>query len=111
MPSSSRRGGIDQQKLEVIKSLMATGSYHYSGKVRRFIAEGWYEAADLEQCIFTATTIHKIEVDDMKTALDGRKYTILGRDTQGEPFYTCGKILLNRHDQRQYFFITAHDAT
>ncbi len=42
MPSSSRRGGTGQSKqLAVIKNLVALGDYHYSGKVRQFIVEGW----------------------------------------------------------------------
>ena len=47
---------------------------------------------------------------DLEQALDGRKYTILGRDTFGSPFYTCGKIKLSHNDQKLYFFITAHEA-
>ncbi len=112
MSSSPRRGGSGQSKqLEVIKNLVAAGAYHYSGKVHEFISEGWYEKEDLERCVLYATTIHKIEEDEMGVALDGCKYTILGRDTQGQRFYTCGKIILSPNDQRQYFFITAHDAT
>lgn len=112
MSSSSRPSGIDLQKqLEVIKSLVATEAYHYSKKVRRFIAEGCYEVDDMERCILSATSIHKVEEDDMGAAVDGCKYTILGRDTQKQPFYTCGKIILSQNHQRLYFFITAHEAS
>lgn len=112
MSSSSRRDDIDPQKqLEVIKSLVATGSYHYATKVRQLIADGWYETGDLERCILSATSIHKVEEDEIGTAIDGCKYTILGRDTQRHPFYTCGKIILSQSHQRLYFFITAHEAT
>jgi hypothetical protein len=69
MSSSSRRSGIDPQKqLEVIKSLIATGAYHYAKKVRQLIDDGWYETDDLERCILSATSIHKVEEDDMGTA-------------------------------------------
>ena len=112
MSSSSRHSGIDPQKqLEVIKSLIATGAYHYSKKVRQLIDDGWYETDDLERCILSATSIHKVEEDDIGAAMDGCKYTILGRDTQRQPFYTCGKIILSQSHQRLYFFITAHEAT
>lgn len=112
MSSSPRRGGTGQSKqLEVIKNLVAAGDYHYSRKVHQFIEEGWYEKEDLERCILYASTIRKIEEDEMGAAIDGYKYTILGRDTHGQRFYTCGKIVLSSDDQRQYFFITAHDAT
>lgn len=85
------------------------GNYDYSSKVRAYIEDGWFQLEDLEQCICTATRIHKIEDDEQKAAVDGKKYTILGRDSQGESFYTCGKIILSR-ENRRYFFITAHEA-
>lgn len=106
MPSSTDL----EKRLEVIKSLVADRSYHYSKKVRQFIEDGWYAAEDLERCILTATKIHKLEDDELGVAMDGYKCTILGRDTLGQPFYTCGKIILSHNDQRLYFFITAHEA-
>ncbi|GEM_PF-735380 len=102
---------IDPGKLlSLIQNLVANGNYQYSSKVRRFIEDGWYDTKDLERCILTARSIRKIEADELGVATDGQKYTILGRDTQGQSFYTCGKIILNRNDQRLYFFITAHEA-
>jgi len=95
--------------LLVIKELVSNGLYHYSYKIRSFIEEGWFQEEDLEHCIETAVNIHKVEEDELKTAVDGKKYTILGRDTQGQPFYTCGKIILGK-EGRVYFFITAHEA-
>ena len=98
------------KQLGIIKSLVADRNYHYSGKVRQYIEDGWYEVSDLERCILTATKIHKVEDDELEVAADGCKYTILGRDTFGQPFYTCGKITLSINDKRLYFFITAHEA-
>jgi hypothetical protein len=40
---------------------------------------------------------------------NGNKYTIYGRDTYGNPFYVCGKIILGNDSQRRYFLITAHE--
>ncbi|MDP2936447.1 MAG: hypothetical protein Q8O86_08150 [Dehalococcoidia bacterium] len=107
-----RRGGRFQlgKELLIIKSLVEAGHYHYSNKIRKFVEAGWYETVDLEVCILTATSIHKVEEDELGTATDGKKYTILGRDTQGQRFYTCGKIILSRNDERLYYFITAHEA-
>lgn len=99
-----------EKRLDVIKGLVADRNYHYSKKVRRFIEDGWYEISDVERCILTATKIHKVEDDELGVAVDGCKYTILGRDTSSHPFYTCGKITLTQNDQRLYFFITAHEA-
>ena len=96
-------------ELIVIKELVMNGDYHYSNKVREYIEEGWYQEDDLERSICSATRIHKVEDDELKAAVDGNKYTILGRDSQGEPFYTCGKIILSK-DNRKYFFITAHES-
>lgn len=98
-----------RKELAVIKELVVNGNYHYGGKVRSLIEDGWFQEEHLEQCICTATRIHKVEDDEQKTAMNGKKYTILGRDTQGQPFYTCGKIILAEAG-RLYFFITAHEA-
>ena len=73
------------EELIVIKELVMNGDYHYSNKVREYVEEGWYQEEDLEQCICTATRIHRVEDDELKTAFDGKKYTILGRDSQGAP--------------------------
>jgi len=97
------------EELIVIKELVMNGDYHYSSKIREYVEEGWYQEDDLEQCICTATSIHKVEDDELKASVDGKKYTVLGRDSQGKPFYTCGKIILSK-DHRKYFFITAHES-
>jgi len=96
--------------LAVIKELVMNDQSHYSRKVRDQIEAGWFQEEDLEQCICTATKIHKVEDDEQKTSINGKKYTILGRDTQRKPFYTCGKIILSSQENRLYFFITAHEA-
>ncbi|MFW6116460.1 MAG: hypothetical protein ACOC6F_01920 [bacterium] len=99
-----------ERQLGLIKGLVADRAYHYSRKVRQCIEDGWYGAADLERCILTATRIHKVEDDELQVAVDGYKYTILGRDTCGQAFYSCGKVILSQNDERLYFFITAHEA-
>jgi hypothetical protein len=94
----------------LVKLLVLEGRYHYSRKIRDFIEDGLFEEVDLESCIRGATSIYKVEADDFGEAVDGCKYTILGRDRFRKPFYTCGKILLSEDAQRLYFFITAHEA-
>ncbi len=96
--------------LNLLKTLVAQGAIHYSSKVGRFIQEGFYGIEDLKICILTATAIHKTENDELGSASDGYKYTIIDRDTQGYQFYICGKIILSQDNQRLYFFITAHKA-
>ena len=96
-------------KLEVIKRLVLAGDYDYSNKVRTFIEDGSFGEVDLEYCIRSATEINKTENDELKKAIDGKKYVILGRDTFGSLFYTCGKIIKGAGGHI-YFFITAHEA-
>jgi hypothetical protein len=95
--------------LEEMKQLVLTGSYDYSAKVRGLMEDGWYSEKDLEVCICTATNIYKKEKDEFGTAADGYKHVILGRDSHGYPFYTCGKVIKDDAG-KLYFFITAHEA-
>ncbi len=95
--------------LEEIKLLVSQEDYDYSSKVRGFIEDGWYEEEDLEHCICHAERIYKKENDELKTAVDGKKYVIVGKDRNGRSFYTVGKILKDDKD-KFYFFITAHEA-
>ena len=98
------------KQLTTIKELVVQGQYHYSRKVQSYLEDGYYERGDMVLCILTATSVHKAERDEQSTAVDGYKYTVLGRDTHRQRFYTCGKIILDQADQRLYFFITAHEA-
>src|SRR5262249_46818408 len=52
-------------------------------------------------------TTHKSERDELRQAVHGMKYVILGRDTQGRPFYPVGKGIQGPRG-RLYFYITAH---
>jgi hypothetical protein len=100
-----RRG---KGRLRIIKALVASRKYQYSTKVHDFIMEGCFDLEDIERCILSASVITKEEPDELETAIDGRKYTIIGVDAEGVSFYTCGKLIRNEEDQRIYFFITAH---
>jgi len=71
--------------------------------------EGWYSEEDLECCIRSATKIYKVEKDELKASVDGKKYVIIGKDTYGCLFYTCGKVIKD-DEGKLYFFITAHKA-
>jgi|SRR2546428_11690079 hypothetical protein len=95
--------------LEEIKQLVSQGRYQYSRKVRDFIEEGFFDVEDLVHCILSATEVHKKERDELRQAVHGMKYVILGKDTYGQPFYTAGKVLQNPKGYF-YFYITAHQA-
>ncbi|MFQ5804687.1 MAG: hypothetical protein ACE5JQ_17495 [Candidatus Methylomirabilales bacterium] len=92
-----------------IKRLVAQGRYHYSRKVRDFIEEGFFDEEDLVHGVLSATRIHKKERDELRQAVHGMKYVILGRDTHGRSFYTVGKVIRGPKG-RLYFYITAHQA-
>src|SRR5688500_5866477 len=101
-----RRG---KRRLRIIKSLVASRQYQYSVKVQNLIQEGYFDLEAMERCILSARSIQKDEPDDLGTAVDGCKYTIIGLDTAGMNFYTCGKLIRNEESQEFYFFITAHE--
>jgi hypothetical protein len=103
---SHRRGS---RRLRIIKALVSERRYQYSAKVQEFIENDDFDLEDLERCILSARDIQKVEPDELATAIDGCKYTILGLDTHGVCFYTCGKIIRVPDNERLYFFITAHE--
>jgi hypothetical protein len=101
-----RRG---KRRLRIIKELVSSRRYQYSKKVHDFIQDGEFDIEDMERCILSATVIEKEEPDELGIAIDGRKYTIVGLNTQGVSFYTCGKLIRNAEAEKLYFFITAHE--
>jgi hypothetical protein len=104
-PSCRRPKG----RLRIIKGLVSEGNYKYSAKIHAFIENGDFDLEDLERCILSAHEIQKVEPDELAASVDGRKYTVIGLDTQGVLFYTCVKIIRVPDDERFYFFITAHE--
>jgi hypothetical protein len=101
-----RRG---KRRLRIIKELVSSRQYNYSKKVQSLIEDAYYALEDLERCILSARTIEKVEPDELGTAIDGCKYTIICMDTQGRSFYTCGKLIRHSESEKLYFFITAHE--
>jgi len=95
--------------LKEIKKIVAEGSYDYSKKIRESIEEGFFDEKDLEHCIVSAAKVHKKERDELKQAIHGMKYVILGKDTHGQLFYTVGKVM-DGPQGRLYYFITARQA-
>jgi hypothetical protein len=95
--------------LDEIKQLVACARYRYSRKVRDFIDDGYFDEEDLVHCILSATEIYKRERDELRQAVHGMKFVILGRDTHGRPFYTVGKVIRGPAG-RFYFYISAHQS-
>ncbi len=91
--------------LALIKELVDAESWDFSDKVRQFLNQGEYALEDLESCVLTGS-VRKREKDDDGEAVDGNKYTIVGRGVSGLPFYVVGKILRGE-ESHYFFFITA----
>lgn len=103
-PPKTPRGGI-----ALIRKLVRSGDYDFTEKAWGLMEEGWFCEADIERCIDTGRVCKK-QRDEMGAAADGWKYTILGRDCAGAPFYCAGKIV--KGDEGKLFLvITAHERT
>lgn len=100
---------VQMDLLTRIQTLIIRRAFRLSGHVDEGIDEGVFDLDDIEHCIMSATRIYKTERDERGTALDGNKYTIMGRNRAGLLFYTCGKLRQD-HLGHYYFFITAHAA-
>src|SRR5574341_1027851 len=95
--------------LVVIKQLVVVDrEFRFSEHVYEYIACGEFTPEDPVFCIASARQIEKREKDRVGDSYDGWTYTIIGRDSYGGRFYTCGKIKV-RSGMRFYFFITAHE--
>lgn len=77
-------------------------------KAYELLSQGYFELEDLEHAVVHGTVI-KTQSDELKNSIGNKKYTIIGPDTCGYPFYTVGKIQRLRRS-RIYLVITAHEA-
>jgi hypothetical protein len=94
-------------KLTEIRGFAARLELLPSGKTRALLESGELCLDDIQSALLTATRIYKKECDEEGDAVDGFKYTIIGRACGGLPIYTCGKII-EWIDGKTYFLITAH---
>jgi hypothetical protein len=100
---ASKSGGFP-----LIKELVARRDYLLTEKVYELLSQGEFELEDLEHSIQFGRVV-KNDFDELKKSIGNKKYTIIGRDTHGYPFYSVGKI--QRLDGgKKYLVITAHDA-
>jgi hypothetical protein len=103
-PPKTPRGGIS-----LIRQLVRSRDYDYTEKVRELMEDGWFCEEDIERCIETGKVCKK-QNDEMANAIDGWKYTILGNDCAGAPFYCAGKIMRGE-EGKLFLVITAHERT
>jgi hypothetical protein len=94
-------------KLAEIRGFAARNDLLLSGHALASVELGELDVDDIQFALLTATAIYKRERDEKGDAVDGYKYTIIGRACGGLPIYTCGKIV-EWLDGRTYFLITAH---
>ena len=104
MDKPSRR--VRSGGLALIKYLVATERYRLSEKALELLGLGYFELEDLEHSIQCGTVL-KTEKDELKNSVGNKKYVIVGRDTFGYLFYSCGKIQ-KFEGGKEYFVITAH---
>jgi hypothetical protein len=90
----------------LILELVRNEHWDFSAKVLQALEDYEFSEEDLKCCVHTGS-LDKSERDEYGEAVDGRKYTILGRAVSGHSFYVCGKILCDG-EGRFFFFITAH---
>jgi hypothetical protein len=103
LEKAERAGG-----LTLIRALVAAGDYRFSEKVQLMIADGYYEEIDIEVSIRNGY-VRKTESDELKCSVGNKKYEIQGFDTQGQIFYSVGKIIRSSTG-KLYFVITAHSS-
>lgn len=92
-----------------IQSLVWRKQYRMSGKVQGKIANGVFSREDLAHSILNGRIIKK-QKDELKEAIDGKKYVICGPSPNGLAFETAGKIV-EFEDGIQYFIMTGYRRT
>jgi hypothetical protein len=67
-----RRG---KRRLRIIKELVSSRQYNYSKKVRSLIEDAYFDEEEMERCVLSATSIHKVLSGHPKPANDGHLKT------------------------------------
>jgi hypothetical protein len=94
-------------KLAQIRRFAERDELYCSSHALDSIQSGGLSLDDVRFALMTASVIFKRECDEEGDALDGYKYTIIGKAPGGLPIYTCGKIV-EWVNGKTYFLITAH---
>jgi hypothetical protein len=102
----SRRRADWARKEAEIRDLVRRERFHLSSHVYDKIATNYWEFDDVVESLLNGS-IQKAEADELNVAVDGKKYTILGRDCYGHFIETVGKIIQG-DDGHDYFVITAY---
>ncbi len=89
-----------------IRALVRADRFTLTSHVFDKIANNCWEFDDVIQSLLTGA-IQRAEKDDFGTAIDGKKYVILGSDCYGNSLETVGKIVRG-DDGREYLVITVY---
>lgn len=102
---AKRQADWSQKELE-IRKLVRHDLFQLTSHVYDKIATNYWEFDDVVESLLNGS-IQSAKKDELGDAVDGKKYTILGRDSYGESLETVGKIVRG-DDGREYLVITAY---
>ncbi len=88
-----------------IRRLVRDDRFELSDHVYDKIETNYWHYDDVVHSLLSGF-ICKVEEDELKDAIDGKKYTIQGHDCSGTLIQTVGKIV-RADDGAEYFVITA----
>lgn len=94
------------RKESEIRRLVEEERFQFAGHVYDKIATNYWTFEDVVESILTGA-IQESQKDELGQAVDGKKYTIIGRDCWGNLIETVGKIVAD-DEQRLYLVITAY---
>jgi hypothetical protein len=97
---------VSDVTLNKIQVLVQKQQYELSSHVRDSLAEGDFDIEDIEYSILYGTIVIR-QRDEIKVAIDGKKYVIAGPTKSGLPFETVGKVI-HGYEEQVYFIITAY---
>lgn len=93
-------------KLKKIHCLVLRDRWRLASHVLDEIEVGEVALRDIEHAILSGKIID-VRRDELKVAVDGKKYLILGRAPSGLPLETVGKIIQGE-DGLEYFLISVY---
>ena len=89
-----------------IQKLIKCDNYSLSKRVYQKLEDGEFAHQDIVSSILSGS-IRKVEKDEIRSSIDGKKYVITGKSLSGLSFDTVGKFILGI-DGDEYFIITAY---
>jgi hypothetical protein len=101
---NARRQSAWRRKESEIRSLVHERRYELTGHAFEKIATNYWTLEDVVMSLLTGS-IRKAQKDELDEAVDGKKYTIMGRDCHGDGIESVGKLVADEQG-RLYLVIT-----